>query len=96
MTPAHRQKFRSYALGLGVALTAIFGTWSGASLKVQRQAQKEAEKQLQVTPSEAIAMLEQRKNSLLAQQDKIERKIQEIGNRAAKPTRVDSMPKRDN
>ncbi|KAI1001559.1 hypothetical protein K3495_g6642 [Podosphaera aphanis] len=74
------QRFKSWILAGSVAATTVMGALYGAGLKSQHQINKETDRNLRAAPSpaEVLAVLEERRSSLIYKQTTIEKKIDEI------------------
>ncbi|KAG9234279.1 hypothetical protein BJ875DRAFT_18105 [Amylocarpus encephaloides] len=88
---AQRLKIRRIVLTGAIASITVVGTWYGAGLKIQKDAQQASEQRAGATPAARIAFLEDQKRELMAQRYGLERKLRQIEMRAAGATREESM-----
>ncbi|KAI9788852.1 MAG: hypothetical protein M1816_006516 [Peltula sp. TS41687] len=79
-----RSKVRGIILAASAATIVATGAFYGAGLKTQTERKHEQRIQMEATPAERIAHLEQRKGILVAKRNGLQKKIDEIRERMAR------------
>ncbi|KLJ11609.1 hypothetical protein EMPG_13217 [Blastomyces silverae] len=84
-------KARRIILTAGVTICTITGSLYGASLRIDRDAKKEAEKQRSATPAEKIQALEATREELVKRRASLEKQIGDLRARQESRRRNESV-----
>lgn len=88
---ATQRKIRRIVWTGSIAAVTATGAWYGAGLKTKSEIKEKMKKHREATPEEKIAVLEERRGTLIAKRLGLEKKIQQLEMRAAGATREESM-----